>query len=67
MRGSSRKLADDFGRRDVGDLDARQPGDCAAIVARPPPLHEFEAGASGDIPAVGAAIAIDRLPARGTL
>ena len=45
MRGSSGKLADDLGRRDIGDLDARQPGDGAAIVARSPPLHEFEPGA----------------------
>src|SRR5580704_7655472 len=46
MRGSSGKLADDLGRRDIGDLDARQPGDCAAIVARAATLHEFEPGAS---------------------
>ena len=46
MRGSRGKLADDLGRRDIGDLDARQPGDGAAIVARAPPLHEFEPGAS---------------------
>ena len=45
MRGSRGKLADDLGRRDIGDLDARQPGDRAAIVARAPPLHEFEPGA----------------------
>ena len=45
MRGSGGKLADDLGRRDIGDFDARQPGDRAAIVARPPPLHEFEPGA----------------------
>ncbi len=46
MRGSRGKLADDLGRRDIGDLDARQPGDGAAIVARAPPLHELEPGAS---------------------
>src|SRR5580700_2704012 len=46
MRGPSGKLANDLGRRDIGDLDARQPGDCAPIVARAPPLDEFEPGAS---------------------
>ena len=46
MRGSSRKLADDLGRRDIGDFDARQPGDGAAIVARAATLHEFKPGAS---------------------
>src|ERR1700692_4445285 len=36
---------EDLARRDIGDLDARQPGDGAAIVARSPPLDEFEPGA----------------------
>ena len=46
MRGPRGELADDLGRRDIGDLDPRQPGDGAAIVARASPLHEFEPGAS---------------------
>ena len=45
MRGAGGELADDLGRREKGDLDARQPGDGAAIVARAAPLHEFEPGA----------------------
>src|ERR1700722_12777626 len=45
MRGSGGKLADDLRRREISDLDARQPGDRAAIVARAPPLHELEPGA----------------------
>ena len=39
------ELADDLGRRDIGDLDPRQTGDRAAIVAGAAPLGELEAGA----------------------
>ena len=39
------ELADDLGRRDIGDLDSRQAGDRAAIVAGAAPLGELEAGA----------------------
>ena len=45
MRGSCGQLPHDFGSREKGDLDARQIGDRAAIIARAPPLREFEPGA----------------------
>ena len=45
MRRAGGELADDLGRGDIGDLDARQAGDRAAIVARAAPLHELEPGA----------------------
>ena len=40
MRRAGGELADDLGRRQKGDLDVRQTGDGAAIVARAAPLDE---------------------------
>ena len=45
MRRAGGELADDLGGREKRDLDARQIGDRAAIVARAASLHEFEPGA----------------------
>ena len=42
MRRAGGELADDLGRGDIGDLDARQASDRAAIVARAASLHEFK-------------------------
>src|SRR5580658_9854970 len=44
MRGSGGQLANDFGSREKGDFGPRQASDGAAIIARAPPLHEFEPG-----------------------
>ena len=45
MHRALRQQLDDLGGREIGDLDARQVGDRAAIVARAARLDEFEAGA----------------------
>ena len=45
MHGARRELRGDFGGREIGDLDAVEPGDGAAIVARPARLDQREAGA----------------------
>ena len=45
MDGAGGELADDLGSREIGDFDARQVGDGAAIVARAASLHELQAGA----------------------
>ena len=45
MHGALRELRGDFGGREIGDLDAVEPGDGAAIVARAARLDQREAGA----------------------
>ena len=45
MHRALRELRGDVGGREIGDLDARQAGDRAAIVARAARLHELQAGA----------------------
>ena len=45
MHRALRQLAGDFGRRQIGDLDAVEPGDGAAIVACPARLDQRKAGA----------------------
>ena len=45
MHGAGRELRGDLGGRQIGDLDAVEPGDGAAIVARAARLDQVEAGA----------------------